>query len=383
MDTTRPAAAHEVATGKHVQGLSKGSAKARQQLHATARQQLHGCATARDSSATAPRWKAHHGTWRPLVGDSSSDILKQHANPLRALSQGIIPAIVIRTQISPNASAEAVRRLPSFKSRSCRGSLWPTVGLWRTRNTGQLTLGTDLKTLLVANATSAELSQQSGQYREFYQQSGLTFALDALFDALRNLVGLREVRLGTMGATLSSGIFRYHGKRQKGGPTFASHFDTLRAHMWDERDCQHVTGVRACNVSYRDTISRFADLYRFDEQFSALLMLQPSDDDSQVTLFDTHWETLMKDCTLQSRSHMIGVNLGASFDNSHRCWSRNATLNLGPGDFYVFNSNRVHTVGEVKGSVPRLTLGAFVGYSPLEPLQLLDLKLGKRRTSAC
>ena len=122
MDTTRPAAAHEVATGKHVQGLSKGSAKARQQLHATARQQLHGCATARDSSATAPQWKAHHGTWRPLVGDSSSDILKQHANPLRALSQGIIPAIVIRTQISPNASAEAVRRLPSFKSRSCRGS---------------------------------------------------------------------------------------------------------------------------------------------------------------------------------------------------------------------------------------------------------------------
>jgi len=58
VDTTIPAAAHEVITGKHVQGLSEGSAKAPQQLHATARQQLHGSAMARDSSATAPQRKA-------------------------------------------------------------------------------------------------------------------------------------------------------------------------------------------------------------------------------------------------------------------------------------------------------------------------------------
>jgi hypothetical protein len=44
---------------------------------------------------------------------------------------------------------------------------------------------------------------------------------------------------------------------------------------------------------------------------------------------------------------------------------RAVNLSLGEGDFYVFNSKRLHEVMPIpQHSTGRLVLGAFVGYAP-------------------
>lgn len=300
--------------------------------------------------------------WAPLVGASASDIFKQHADPLGALSKGSVPALILRSQLSSEASAKMLRRLPPLSS------VWkPTsktnfvLGKWRRRSAGHLTLGTDLKTFLVRNASPAALAHESRLYDVFYTQQGLEVAFEALHGALFELGAHRHVGVGrdvlATNATISPGIFRHQGK----GATFLPHFDTLHAHRWDSRKCpgNHMDDSRA-----RARIGHFPDLYRFDEMFSALLMLQPSDCNSPITLFDTHWKSLLDDCRAQGHSHEVGVNVGASFDNIRKGW--NTTIHLGVGDVYVFNSNRVHRLDRVIGSVPRLTLGSFVGYSQSE-----------------
>ena len=97
-------------------------------------------------------------------------------------------------------------------------------------------------------------------------------------------------------------------------------------------------------------------------------MLQRPEDGppSDVTLYHAPWTNLLHDCAMVGVSHGIGVNLGPSWNSSrHSNSARRLSLRLRPGDFYVFNSNRVHEVTRVVGQ-PRITLGTFVGVSSTE-----------------
>ena len=177
-------------------------------------------------------------------------------------------------------------------------------------------------------------------------------------------------------ATLSPGIFRAHGQ----GNEFPPHFDTLHSHRWSQRACERPAAALPAAAArspaqqrrplrlHQEHLSRFPDLLRFDEQFSALLVLQRPEDgsDFDVTLHDADWTSLLSDCALEGVPHAIGVNLGASWSKRQpeaAAKARVARVRLAAGDFYVFNSNRVHEVDRVQGRA-RITLGTFVGYSP-------------------
>jgi hypothetical protein len=62
--------------------------------------------------------------WTPLVG-TPADILKQHPDPLRALSKGKVPAIVLKQQIDPAELASLQDRL--FRMHAA-GQLWTKRG---------------------------------------------------------------------------------------------------------------------------------------------------------------------------------------------------------------------------------------------------------------
>ena len=308
--------------------------------------------------------------WTALEGHSAAEVLRQHADPLGALSQGLVPAVVLRGHLDPALSAALVARLPHHPHDPvAQHAKWAgadgVVGGWVSRSTNYSTLGVDLKKEMARGP--GMMAQATRKWQPFFDAHGLDAAHESLHAALRDLSVNRTVAVGRdvggSNRTLSPGIFRAHGH----GNAFLPHFDTLHSYRWNRRGCARQMGAPTAPMLHA-SIDRFPDLARFDEQFSALLVLQRPDDGSlsDVSLYQAPWTTLLGDCALVGQSHGMGVNLGASWTRSTRSKvTQSASLRLGPGDFYVFNSNRVHEVTRVQGA-PRITLGTFVGYSPSE-----------------
>ena len=306
--------------------------------------------------------------WAPLEGASISEVLRQHPDALGALSAGEVPAIVLRGHMPPRDAAELVARLPR-----------PGASVWRLRGSNYSTLGVDLKSHLALAAGPKDMVRATQRWGRYFLARGLSSAMDSLHAALRGLAAGRRVGYGkdaASNATLSPGIFRAHGQ----GNEFPPHFDTLHSHRWSQRACERPAAALPAAAArspaqqrrplrlHQEHLSRFPDLLRFDEQFSALLVLQRPEDgsDFDVTLHDADWTSLLSDCALEGVPHAIGVNLGASWSKRQpeaAAKARVARVRLAAGDFYVFNSNRVHEVDRVQGRA-RITLGTFVGYSP-------------------
>ena len=95
---------------------------------------------------------------------------------------------------------------------------------------------------------------------------------------------------------------------------------------------------------------------------SALLVLhsEPGDDGR---FYDTHWREFQPACEELGVQAQRG--LGVYFDRTMFMASemgsraRHRNISLNDGDFYVFNSNRLHEIFPVRGS--RVTVGTFIG----------------------
>ena len=303
------------------------------------------------------------------------DAFAQHSDPLHALSRGEISAIIIRGAMKGLDLDVAVRRLIYPADATASGSALPPQRLWqrrRGRGVGQLsTIGAELHTYL--DRGPAALVEEASRLRRAYELHGIAAPIAALHNTLRALAGERRVataRLDAKNATLGEGVFRMQGS----GVHVPQHIDTLRAHRWNTaRNCSRSkAAVHEAKVQYAK-LARFPDPYRFDEEFSAVLMLQPAAANksahgaraADAALFDAHWTDLLRDCSIAGSSHGIGVNiLGFGGAASRRGKAFNVSLDA--GDLYVFNSNRVHEVLPIKGTQARLTFGAFVGYSASE-----------------
>ena len=101
---------------------------------------------------------------------------------------------------------------------------------------------------------------------------------------------------------------------------------------------------------------------------SALLLLQHSDvPGAGLSLHDAHWSDLLYDCSFQVRPTVYDVHLRGYPVTFLKRW-RTRSLDLQPGDLYVFNSNRLHSVHSAPAGVgkSRLTLGSFVGFDARE-----------------
>lgn len=302
--------------------------------------------------------------WLPLVGKDAEDIYAQHPDPLRALSTGQIPAIVIQARLG-----ERVRRAVVDRLHNEAAHLWSLVN----NSHGQSTygcLGRQINRHIQASTGgAAEYARLAQLDVQRMHDHGLWEPVHTLYASLSAIASGRSVgpaRDLATNTSYSPAAYRF----TKNGGGFPPHVDSMHAGALRGRRClKSVTKSAALGQS-----ERYPDAFRFGTQFSALILLQAGGEvgnrtSSALTLHDLHLDDLGTDCMLDVRP--TAWNCPVTFcpgcrsaERSHRFGNwRQHSLVVREGDVYLFNANQVHEIRAVHGPVKRITLGAFVGYS--------------------
>jgi len=319
--------------------------------------------------------------------------LELDSDPLASLDAGRVPAIVVRGALPPPQTRAIASRLAALGPR------------FDVRSAVYETLGVDLHPYLA----SARTRSSPSSYIRAVQRSRKEFAATGLLDpvhALHTTLARLHPRLPAqaldvaafgLSTNLSVGIFR----KQRPGNQFLPHADTLHGHTWQESRSVACKS-RPPTLAVARGFGRKYAAFRFGSQFSALLMLrspQPlsangtneeaavslskgaNDEtagrvshahapaapllDAQVQLFDAHLDELVAKCELAADSKIVNIEFAKWRESAQASSVRAVNLSLGEGDFYVFNSKRLHEVMPIpQHSTGRLVLGAFVGYAP-------------------
>ena len=302
--------------------------------------------------------------WPQLIATSVPEMLTAHADPFGALLSGSASAVVLREWLPRSKANVIATRLWSLKKQSTRrrGVLpgeqnYETHGAWvrpgGARN--HYILGPDLFSYIVFGSPARFINATSNHMR-FIADQGFQEVYDALYRGLASLSPRRTVRVARHHGThapFSPGIFRANLP----GHSLSLHADTLHAHEATSRAGCPSRPQRP--VAAKPPSSLYPDMYHFEAQFSALLLLRNGDVHAarqhSATVHDVHWRS----CDYELKA-VADINVAVDerrFRRSHRA----TNLTLGAGDLYIFNSNYLHQVLPVPNGPGRLTLGTFVG----------------------
>ena len=313
----------------------------------------------------------HHAAWKPMVGSSVAELLAQHPDPFEALSRGLIPAIVLKEQLGERERQSTLQRLLHNPA---------TAKLWSSANEDQK----ESKYGCLGRQINNHMKSSKGGEREYTQLSqetikelrahGLWAPVDALYESLRAIAGdKRSVGPAVDASTnlsYSPAAYRY----SMNGGYFSPHVDSMHSLGLKERGCPDPVS-KGVDSQVITSASGYTDAYRFQTQFSALVLLQAgghhrNKTSSSLTIHRIHLDDLQQDCLMQvaPTSWNTAVTLCPTCKPSERNtrrlgeWPR-VDLAVEEGSVYVFNSNYVHEVHAVHGDSKRVTLGSFVGYS--------------------
>ena len=287
-----------------------------------------------------------------------------------ALASGSVAALVLRGFMDAPRVGDVVDRLLSLKQRK-----WTRSQNKKKHNTTFATIGPTF-TGAISKAGAPwvdDACTEAARWSQWFRNNGFAEPIHALHTALDQLARSsgRTFSIGRDVAktnrSLGAGVFR----RNFPGHSFALHFDSIRhsQRFYTERKCDEShLGVPDTR---RYAPRRFPDLFRFDNQLSALLMLQRSESPaSDLSLIDAHWGELLHDCKIgiKPTAHNVHIKArgsGTVGDGVLNRW-RTAQVDVQPGDVYLFNSNRLHIVHAATGMKSRVSLGAFLGMDSSE-----------------
>ena len=269
-------------------------------------------------------------TWKPAGPDLDS-IIKNHPDPLLALSKAEIPAVLIRKAYSPAQCDGLIRR---FIDR----------GLMRDPDNSRAAQLDKRMRIDIGTSLGNKGRDQEG----FLSHSAETlWMFETLFDGFENPVSVMYNALQRLGVNkrvmtaeepdgwkYGPAIFRVH----YGGHTYKPHID-------------HVV-LREKRFDYA--------VSRFDHQFAGVLCMQ---------------NALHEGCSTQSILHRCiwspEVQEHIAADTFHEYAEQtnipNYRVELDQGDMYFFNTRLIHEVHAVEGSDPRIVLATFIGYEPDDP----------------
>ena len=289
------------------------------------------------SGRAAPSWEA-------LVGKSAGELLDQHSDPLQALSEGRVSAVILQNQLN----TEVLNRLTSRLEGSELSRLW-------SGGRGFGTIGAQLAKQLPRRTSPTAFARQGAGVVNTFREKELFAPITALLEGLRSLGAGRTVRPAMdlrTNMSFAPGIYRYHSSNA----TFNIHFDFLRTASVLSSAC----GRRPPPVG---NPAAFQDMIRFDRQLSALVLLQRSSVPApELSIYKTTMHDVAANCTL-------GV-----FPTHHNCFVggldtarlvRSQPI-IQPGDLYIFNSQHLHVVERIDSTRRRITLGSFVSFSDKE-----------------
>ena len=291
--------------------------------------------------------------WTVAEPDVES-IQDRYAQPLEALAQGEVPALVLRQAYSPEACQRLLQRLfaeqllydanapapaghvaqsvPEGYYREGRSG--HDAEKWRAKTSGgrhRIDIGTSL-------------GYRGSDQEAFFAHSEETHALFArLFPADDNPITvcydqLQQLSAGRRVVTAYEPDGRKYGpaiiRAHYGGYTYAPHFDSVR--------------LREKRTDYA--------VHAFEHQFAGVLVLQNThlkDESAQCVLHRCLWQPEIDPHLKQGTFH----------EYAQQQQIANVQVVLEPGDLYFFNTRLIHEVPGVAGDQPRVVLATFIGYS--------------------
>ncbi len=263
--------------------------------------------------------------WLPIDVSDVDDARAAQADPLRALSEAHIPAIILRGAYPASDCAGLVQR---FMERDLmRDPQAPAPE----GASARIDIGTSL-------------GNRGADPQDFFSHAQTTQALfDGLFDGLADPVACMYDRLQLL-ANNQCVVTAHEADGRRYGPAiFRVHYDghAYKPHI------DHVT-LREKRFDYA--------VSRFTHQFAGVLCVQnaASLSTTQGILHQCVW-------TEQVQPHIAA---GTFDDYAKEQQIGHCRVELQPGDLYFFNTRLIHEVPAVIGNDPRIVLAVFIGYNP-------------------
>lgn len=265
-------------------------------------------------------------TWTPVEPDLETAFAR-HPDPLCALSEARIPAIILRQAYDPAHCAGLIRR---FIDRGLMRDPEDPALASETRR--RIDIGTSLGNL--GNDQEAFLRHAAGTHELFQTLfDGFQNPVQVIYDALSALAVGKQVQVAREpdGRLYGPAIFRIH---------YSDH--AYRPHI------DHVV-LREKRFNYA--------VSRFQHQFAGVLCFQNDaheEGSTQAILHRCLWTPEVQPAIQAGTFHAHAAERGIG----------HYSVNLRPGDLYFFNTRCIHEVPAIQGNQPRIVLAVFIGYSP-------------------
>ena len=266
--------------------------------------------------------------WLAIDAAHTADVLSTHRDPLRALADAEIPAIILRGAYPAGDCAGLVRRF--IERNLMRDPQTPAPDGARSR----IDIGTSLGN---RGADPAGFFAHAAHTEKLFDGlfGDFTDPVTCVYDNLQALAGDKRVVTAHEpdGRRYGPAIFRVHYD----GHAYRPHFD-------------HVV-LREKRFDY--AVSRFTN------QFAGILCVQnaASLSTTQGVLHHCIW-------TEEIDPH---ITAGTFHQYAHEQQIGHCRVELEPGDLYFFNTRLIHEVPAVGGDEPRIVLAVFIGYEPEDP----------------
>lgn len=265
-------------------------------------------------------------TWLPVEPDLKAAFAR-YPDPLRALSEARIPAIILRQAYDPAHCADLIRR---FINRGLMRDPEDPALASETRR--RIDIGTSLGNR--GNDKEAFL-QHAAETHELFKTlfDGFEDPVRVIYDALSALAVGKQVKTAREpdGRLYGPAIFRIH---------YSDH--AYRPHI------DHVV-LREKRFNYA--------VSRFPHQFAGVLCFQNDDREGESTQAILHrclWTPEVQPVIQEGTFHAYAAERGIG----------HCRVDLEPGDLYFFNTRCIHEVPAIRGKRPRIVLAVFIGYSP-------------------
>jgi hypothetical protein len=260
------------------------------------------------------------------AGPDLAAVQERLCDPLRALAEAEIPAIVLRASYP---AADCERLVARFIERGLMDDpSTPGAGGPRRR----IDIGTSL-------------GNRGSDKEGFLSHAAATHDLFAhLFDGLVDPVAMVYGALQAL-ALAKRVVTAYEPDGRRYGPAI------FRVHYTGHRYKPHID-----HVTLRERRFDYA-VTRFSHQFAGVLCVQnsaPGEAATQSILHRCVW-------TPEVQPHIEAE----TFDvYARENGVAHVQVDLEPGDLYFFNTRLIHEVPALAGTDPRIVLAVFIGYSP-------------------
>jgi hypothetical protein len=267
-------------------------------------------------------------TWLPAEPDLTT-VRAHYADPLRALANAEMPAIVLRQVYDPAQCSGLLQRFQRW------GLIRDPIAINNADGRKRIDIGTSLGNR--GHDKAAFLDHAAGTHELFaHLFSGFTDPVQTLYAALQGLAGPKAVETAYEpdGRRYGPAIFRIHYESH----SYPPHIDS---------------------VKYRENRVEYS-VYRFEHQFAGILCLQNAKHGASAA------QTIIHQCvwTPEIQPYLAG---GKFHEYAQERQFGQYRIDLAPGDLYFFNTRCIHEIPPLDGTDPRAVLAVFIGYSPDDP----------------